>query len=344
MSDDSLKMAGWVDNPPLRDYTISLRKVEEKIDILHKEGYRPGYDCGFANLYEYYSVIPGKMTFLVGSPAHGKTYFWFECLINLAQFHDLRHLIFTPEMGNAHEVYADLMAMYVGVKFQLINHDLMDEAKTFIDKHFVIIDPGDNRFTIEDWFNQAEIEKAKGGRVDTLTGDPFNEFIHDFKDDYNRQDLYIERILGMARRKAETLDVHCCIITHAKDQVAKEKDGIRYYPPPMAREYAGGQSWYRKGLAMICVWRPPDGLTDDHGISYMANETHLIIQKAKPRGVGKTGLVKLYLDMDRWRYYEESTFGGRQYGRKLRSMQDVYEQNKPEMLFGKSPENEKAPF
>jgi hypothetical protein len=302
---------------PFTDLSRPLGKVGDALHRLHKEGYRRGYHCGFLNFYEYYSIVPGKLTYIVGSPTHGKTYFWFECLINLAQFFDLKHLVFSPEMGRPHEIYADLISMYMGQKFTTLNDSQLDEGKKFIDNHFTILEPRDKKFSIDDWFEQAEYQKSIG-RVDTLTGDPFNEFDHDMRDDYNRQDLYIERQLGFIRRKADALNIHTCLITHPRDQqIQVTKDGIRYYPPPTAREYAGGQAWFRKGLGMIGLWRPAKGLTDENGMAYEENEVHVIIQKAKPRGIGKPGTVKLYFDSNRWRYYEMSTFAGKLYGRDI---------------------------
>ena len=300
------------------DLTYPLGKVDDELTELHRTGYKRGYHCGFSNFYDHYSIVPGKLSYIVGSPTHGKSYFWFECLINLSQFFNLRHLIFSPEMGKPHEIYADLIAMYLGQKFTTLNNDQLDEGKEFVNKHFIVIDPRDKRFSIQDFFDQADNQQQKQGlKIDTLTGDPFNEFEHDMRDDYNRQDLYIERILGFVRRKADAIGIHTCLITHPRDQQKEKKDDIWYYPAPTAREYAGGQAWFRKGLGMIGLWRPDPRLTDDNGIQYEANEVHVIIQKAKPRGIGKAGTIKLYFDTERWRYYEQSPFTGKQYARNI---------------------------
>jgi hypothetical protein len=299
------------------DFTYPISKVEAQLYELHRLGYRRGYHCGFEEFYKYYSIVPGKLSYIVGSPTAGKSYFWMECLINLSQFFNLRHMLFSPEMGQPHEIYADLIAMYMGQKFTTLNNDQLDEAIRFVNTHFIIVDPRDHRFTIEDLFNQAELNRKKGFVVDTLTGDPFNEFEHDLRDDYNRQDLYIERILGIVRRKAAATNIHTCLITHPRDQQPLIKDGIRYFPPPNAREYAGGQAWFRKGLGMLGIWRPAEGLTDDQGIEYQRNEVKIFIQKAKPRGIGQVGDISLYFDTERWRYYEQSTFSGKQYARDI---------------------------
>ena len=78
---------------------------------------------------------------------------------------------------------------------------------------------------------------------------------------------------------------------------------IHYYPQPTYRQIAGGQAWSRKGMAMISVWRPPEGFQDEHGIPVEPNESWVHIQKAKPKGIG-TGMVRLRYNAKEGRYYE----------------------------------------
>ena len=70
-------------------------------------------------------------------------------------------------------------------------------------------------------------------------------------------------------------------------------------------------------MNMLSVWRPPAGIVDEEtGEPYLDNEVHIIIQKFKPKGVGKRGTVKLYFDAEKNRYYEmylgEPRYAGRQ--------------------------------
>ena len=60
------------------DYVFTLESVKDKLDDLYQNGNPKGYDCGFADFHEHYSILPGKMTFINGAPDSGKTYFWFD--------------------------------------------------------------------------------------------------------------------------------------------------------------------------------------------------------------------------------------------------------------------------
>jgi hypothetical protein len=82
---------------------------------------------------------------------------------------------------------------------------------------------------------------------------------------------------------------------------------------PTARDFAGGQVWFRKGLTVLIPWRPPVGLTDNEGNIYEENEVHLKVAKSKPKGVSKNGTYKLYLDVQKYQYYMKDFAGNRIY-------------------------------
>jgi len=171
------------------------------------------------------------------------------------------------------------MTIYVRKDFYKdYNNQMTKEAKQtaekFIDSHFIVIDPDDAVFTIEEFYDYVDIvERVYNCKIHTTVADPFNEFSHDFSKDNGRQDMYIERILGYIRRNARTNDRHNCLITHVTDQKPRVDDvsKLSYYPPASYREIAGGQAWSRKGEQMICIWRPPTGLNDENGMPYEEN-------------------------------------------------------------------------
>lgn len=322
----------------------SIRELQPAVDELAEKGIQRGRNTGFSVLDEFYSVKLGCTTYIMGSPYSGKTEFWFEILINLSEFYGWRHVIFTPETGTKEEIVAELCHKYKRKQFFKNQPDAMTDAErydamNFLNEHFTIIDPMDQSVTVAQFYELVDkIEQAEGLRYHTTTIDPFNEMAHDFSKDEGRQDLYIERILGDVRKNARSTQRHNCIITHCRDQQPVTKDGLTYFPPPTARDYAGGQAWFRKGLAMIAVWRPPVGLNDENGKPYEENESHIIIQKSKPKGVGKRGIARLYWDWKASRFYQHDNFGGAQYAMMeqkvaLKPNKNFYELDKEENPF-----------
>jgi hypothetical protein len=87
-------------------------------------------------------------------------------------------------------------------------------------------------------------------------------------------------------------------------KVVDEQTGIKYYPPADPRYIDGGETSFRKGEQMICVWRPPFGVSKD-GNQYQGNEVKIIVQKTKPKGVGEIGEATLFFDKWKNCYYEE---------------------------------------
>jgi hypothetical protein len=88
---------------------------------------------------------------------------------------------------------------------------------------------------------------------------------------------------------------------------------------PTARDFAGGQVWFRKGLAVLIPWRPPTGLSDGDGNIYEKNEVHLKLAKSKPKGIGLSGTYKMFLDVSKYQYYMIDAFGRKIYAQRNKS-------------------------
>jgi hypothetical protein len=190
----------------------------------------------------------------------------------------------------------------------------------FINEHFIVIDPIDEDLTITKFYQLVdEIERKEVIKIHTTTIDPWNELTEEFiPADLGREDKYLSRILGLVRKNARKTGRHNCVINHVRDQPmvsAKTIAGtdISYFPMPSARDFAGGQVWFRKGLSVLIPWRPPYGLGDADGVGAEKNEVHLKVAKSKPKGVSKNGVYKMFLDIERYQYYMLDFKGNRVY-------------------------------
>jgi hypothetical protein len=295
-----------------------------------------------------YTIKEGCTTYIGSAPASGKTELWFEILINLSCLHNWNHVIFSPETGSSAEIFAELCYKYIGKPYVQGQNSMTNGeqivAEMFINEHFIVIDPIDEDLTITKFYELVdEIEKKEGMKIHTTTIDPWNELTEEFiQADLGREDKYLSRILGQVRKNARKTGRHNCVINHVRDQPmvsSKTIAGtdISYFPMPSARDFAGGQVWFRKGLSVLIPWRPPYGLLDSDGRGAEKNEVHLKVAKSKPKGVSKNGVYKLYLDLDKYQYYMLDFKGNRIYanrqkkqapqltmtnlGHKLKSMQ-----------------------
>lgn len=298
---------------------ISLDEVEEKMDYFFHNGMPKGYKLGWKDLDENYTLVLGSTTYLYSSPYSGKSQFWNESLINLSKFYGMRHAIFSPETGEAYEIYTELCRIYAKKNY---SHYAMtdierEEAKDFIKRHFIVID-GDyfeKDLTIQDICDYTTMLETKlNQKIHTLTIDPYNELKHDYG---NARDIHLEEELKFIRRNAKNNERHICIVTHVRDQeghyVKDPEGGYTFYVMPTFRDIAGGQAWSRKGMMMLAVWRPivvKKGMNKDTVFvgerEYKTNQLVVQVQKAKPKMYGQTGEVNLYYDKTKHSYYDDA--------------------------------------
>lgn len=288
-----------------------LRQFEDTLLEFHKSGLQRGDYCGFEILDEYYTRKEGSMTFILASPHSGKTEFNLEILLNLSIQHNQRHIIFTPETGDYKDIGKELVSKFCKKPFFKSDFDHCTEneiynAINFLDDKFFIVDTDENNFSFDDVILMTQqFEKDNNVKIDNILFDPYNEVKHDMKDYNGRQDLYIEDSIGKLRRYAKKEKKHIFICMHPQDQQPITENGVTYYPPPHPRQSAGGQSFFRKAMAFIILWRPPKGFIDSETQRpFEENETHVIIAKAKPKGSCKLGKCKLYWDWKKNRFYE----------------------------------------
>lgn len=280
-----------------------------QLDDLRQKGVVRGKPVGWHWKMFPYTVKLGCTTYIAAAPASGKTEWWLEILINLSCLHEWNHVLFTPETGDAVDIFSELCHKYIGKPFIKGENSMTEseraQAEYFVDKHFFVIDPVDDEISIDEFFAKVdEIEAKYKIKIHTTTIDPWNELAEKYiQSDLGREDKYLSRVLGAVRKHARKTNRHNTVLNHVRDQAAVKKDNITYYPPPTARDFAGGQVWFRKGLSVLIPWRPPIGLCDANGEPYVNNELHLRVAKAKPKGTSKVGVYRFYLDIEKYQYY-----------------------------------------
>lgn len=290
-----------------------LTDVNSELNEYRAKGVQRGKSIGFSWDYLPITIKKGSTTYIGAAPHVGKTEFTFDLLINLSCIHGWKHIIYTPETGTPTEIYAELISKYIGKDFCTGEYSMTEieraKGEYFISEHFFVIDPVDEELTIEKFYELVnEIELNEDIRFDTTLIDPWNELTENMThEDMGREDKYLSRILGYCRKNARTTNRHNIIINHVRDQAAQKlKNGVFYYPMPSPRDMAGGQVWFRKGMLMIMLWRPPIGWEnpDDQQVTTETNELIVRVAKSKPKGVSLNGLYKLFYDFKTKQYYQ----------------------------------------
>lgn len=280
----------------------TLKDVDDEIESKYEIGLEDGYKSGYPDLDELYTLHLGYTTYIYGAAFSGKSLIWFDMLKNYSYRYGMKHVVFSPETGSATDVHIKLIELVAGADFYdkgygKMTPEALKEAKTFVDKHFIVIDPGMERMTLDDLVASCEmIERVFNTKIHTLTVDPWNDLHHDMSDFNYRDDQYLERQLRKLRVVSHYNNWHIAVITHTRDQAFEGKGAQKYQPPATFREIAGGQAWSRRGFMMASIWRPPEWMDDFNQMNIEGNETFWIQQKYKPEWAGSRGTAILKYD------------------------------------------------
>lgn len=335
------------ESKPKNDFIHRVSSLRTSLDNLRHYGLQRGEHVGFENLYRKYSVKEGSMTFIIASPAVGKTSIIYEMLLNLAEFSDWKIAIFSPEGGSPTDLYAELLWAHLRKPF--LKHDLpnvpnasekeVEEAYDFIDSHFYIIDSGLRDLTAESFFRAVEdIEEEDDIKINAIVIDPIVEL--NINPESKRDDIALGSFLTRVRKFSSDKNIHTFIAIHTKAMVmlSKKKDDgttMLYYPQPTFYDTMGGMMWSRKGFMVMSLWRPPIELINpDTGDYYERNETIIEILKVKPKIMGEVGRVSLFYDVMSSRFYEKDELGNKVFSRDILSGSKIEEKvNQSEIPF-----------
>lgn len=330
------------ESSPSNEFVHRVSSVKSGLNDLRQNGLKKGTHTGFENLYEHYSVKKGSMTFIIASPAVGKTAILYEMLINLAEFSDYRIAIFSPEGGSPTDLFAEILWAYLRKPFLLndivnASDKEVEEAYDFIEDHFYIIDSGLKDLTAESFFRAVDdIEKEDEIKIDAIVIDPIVEL--NINPENKRDDIALGSFLTRVRKYSSDKNIHTFIAIHTKAmQMLSKKmdDGTTslYYPQPTFFDTMGGMMWSRKGYMVMSLWRPPVYLTHpDEQRLYERNETIIEILKVKPKIMGKVGKVSLYYDIMSSRFYEKDALGNKVFSRDLLADSEDDDVNKQEQI------------
>ena len=302
----------------MKQFIYKAEDVRDSLNTLRSEGVKKGAWTGFDSLFDKYSMKKGSTTYIYAGAHQGKSQFGFELMVNLAQYSGWKWAVYTPETGSPTEVFAELLWVYLRKPF-LVNEHIMatdeekEEAMSFINEHFYLVDSGLQDLSIEGFYTAVEqIEDDNFITIDGCMIDPFTEIRTDITSGV-RDDIAIGQVLTKVRKHSAEKNYHTIVTVHTKHQQAKYKNGIPYVDIPTMNDIAGGMQWSRKGMMVLNVWRCPYGLEDENGVPYEQNQVKITVVKAKPKIVGSLGSVTLFYDKMKNRYYEKDSQGKPQY-------------------------------
>jgi len=283
-------------------------RLHEKLETVKKVSEVGNTDvirCGLKSLDEIIGFKKGYPVFIGGAPHSGKTEIGLEWLVNLSIERGYKWFCYLGEGGSVEQVFLELMHKYLGKSYSFATEKEKFAAEGFVEQCFVIAND-DLDFMITGFYEAAaEAEKELGIKFDGTFFDPFNDVEEDLAKFNNREDKFLAYALKQVRVSSKLNKRIDFIVNHIADVKAiQDKETSKFYMrAALPNEWAGGRTWWRRAFLMVLIYRPPVFLKDVHGKPYEENETHVICQKAKPKGIAKLGQASVFWDWKKNRYY-----------------------------------------
>jgi len=122
---------------------INDKHIMDEIMYLRENNTSNLLSTGFETLDQFYKIRPTNTTIIYGYPASGKSEFALQMLVGLSA-KGKKHLIYTPETGNAAEIFCEIAHSLTGKTFDKRFSNYISEAEIYrvqnhILEHFTII-------------------------------------------------------------------------------------------------------------------------------------------------------------------------------------------------------------
>jgi twinkle protein len=261
---------------------------------LYNGNYAKPLDGGNTQLDNIYKVLKGTFHVVTGIPNHGKSSFLDQICVKLAEEHNWRYAVFSPE----HSTQMHLRRL-VQLRLQKpfdegfnnrMSKEELQAGLQWINDRFYFIETKDTVPDIDYILDVAKSSVLKYG-CDALVIDPYNE-VSAQRSGNAREDEHIRDFISKCKRFARIHDVVVWIVAHPT-KLPKNNDGS--YAPPTAYDISGASHWSNQSDAILTVHRD----FDDNSIS-------VITRKIREQGLyGKIGQVKFNFNFQK-RIFEEN--------------------------------------
>jgi twinkle protein len=279
-------------NGLVRGKIISPGSIGDRVSAFYDHGYDAGFEIeDWREFSDHYKIAKGEFTSVNGVPSHGKSSFVDAISVYMAMYHNWRFAVYSPENYPFETHIEKLASLYLGKPFHRGISERMtvaelSQAMTWIDNHFVFVDPDEENISLESVLAlcSGEMEKQK---IDGVIIDPWNELEFNRPMNISETD-YLGKCLSKVRRYARRKNVALWVVAHPTKMPKKENGEGYLVPTPY--DLAGSAHWYNKSDNCLCVYRNPDNTVDVH------------IQKIKFKHRGTIGVAKFSYDRPSGRY------------------------------------------
>jgi len=249
----------------------------------------PVFSTGWETIDRHVKIFPGEFMVVTWIPGHGKSTWVLNLLTNLANLHEWKSAIFSPEMRTVPHLRDKLRRIKTG---RYGDASIVPWGDAFIDDSFVFIDADptgkeDQDFDL-DWVIDKATDAVLRDGIRVLVIDPWNEVEHARRRDESMTD-YIGRGIRALKRFARLYDVAVIVVAHPTKEVGRDGKSR----PPTLYDIEGSAHWFNKCDHGLVIDRPDAN----------SNESVLRIAKVRFDETGEKGEVRMSYDRLSCRFY-----------------------------------------
>lgn len=290
---DALRAAVGAAQPYPVEGVVTVTGEEESYWSYYVDGLTPGLSTGWTAMSALYTVRPGEFTVVTGEPGSGKSAWVDDLAVNMADIHDWRIGVYSPENQPIARHIAMLAAKYVGLPFTpgptvRMNTAQAADALAWLHERFAFLLPKEP--TIDAVLALARILVYQKG-IRGLILDPWNEIDHSRPQGLTETE-YISQSLSRIRQFARQNGVHVWVVAHPTKLI---KGANGKYPVATPYDIAGSAHWFNKADNAISVYRDKE----EPGAP-----TTIFVQKIRFREVGQLGAAELRYDPPTGRFID----------------------------------------
>lgn len=206
---------------------VSNDELTEYLDYVYTHGIDKGLEIGIPTWDKHYRQRLGELDIFTGIASHGKS--WFTLWLNVLNscLFGWKWVLFMPENYPAGKIRRSLIEILTGKKFDKKHRRRILEAEwklanDWVDKHFYIVDFGEEMATMDNILKVFKtVVKQKG--VHGCVVDPLNDLSHVRRPGQNL-DEYYQEMLTKIRLFKRKYNLKFILTAHPHTSASREKE------------------------------------------------------------------------------------------------------------------------
>lgn len=249
-----------------------------------------GVSTGWKNVDTLYTIVPGRISVITGTPNAGKSE-WIDALMwNLAKGSDWKFAIFSPENGKEAHV-TKLVEKVIEkptdpkkVASRMTEQEFCDGVAIISQYFYFIVAEDMDTLPTLDWIlEKARIAVYRYG-IKGLVIDPYNEIEHG-RGEREQETEFVSKMLSKLKKFSQTYGLHIWLVAHPAKMLA-DKDGKMRVPS--LYDIAGSAHFVNKADFGIVV----------HRCEGIANISEIHVNKVRFKHEGMRGQCNLLYNKD----------------------------------------------